>query len=61
MRPNILPIIGWFKSFDLLDAINTGKIIVARLAKGALGDETAQILYAHCSFTRVIRLAGVIE
>jgi TraM recognition site of TraD and TraG/Helicase HerA, central domain len=46
MRPNILSVIGWPESFDLLDAMNSGKIIICRLSKGRLGEETAQILYS---------------
>jgi hypothetical protein len=46
MRPNILPIIGQPTSLDLLDLMNTNKIILCRLSKGRLGDETAQILYS---------------
>jgi hypothetical protein len=46
MRPNILPIIGQPESIDLLKAMNENKIIICRLSKGRLGDETAQILYS---------------
>ena len=46
MRPNILSVIGFPESFDLLDAMNSGKIIICRLSKGRLGEETAQILYS---------------
>jgi hypothetical protein len=46
MRPNILPIIGQPNSLDLLDAMNTNKIIICRFSKGRLGEETAQILYS---------------
>jgi len=46
MRPNILSVIGWPKSLDLLDAMNSGKILICRLSKGRLGEETAQILYS---------------
>jgi hypothetical protein len=41
MRPNILSLIGWPKSLDLLECMNTGKIFIFRLSKGALGEETA--------------------
>lgn len=46
MRPNIVSMIGWPQSIDLLDAMNTNKIIICRLSKGALGEETAGILYS---------------
>src|ERR1051326_6736460 len=46
MRPNILSVIGWPESLDLLECMNSGKIFVFRLSKGALGEETAQILYS---------------
>jgi hypothetical protein len=46
MRPNILSIVGWHESLDLLHAMNSGKIIICRLSKGALGEETAGILYS---------------
>lgn len=46
MRPNILPIIGQTESIDLLKAMNENKILICRLSKGRLGDETAQILYS---------------
>jgi len=46
MRPNILSVIGWPESLDLLECMNSGKIFIFRLSKGALGEETAQILYS---------------
>lgn len=46
LRPNILSLIGWPESLDLLDSMNSGKIFIFRLSKGALGEETAQILYS---------------
>lgn len=46
MRPNILSVIGWPQSLDLLECMNSGKIFIFRLSKGALGEETAQILYS---------------
>ncbi len=46
MRPNILPSIGQPNSIDLLKCMNENKIIICRLSKGRLGEETAQILYS---------------
>ncbi len=46
MRPNVLSLIGWPESLDLLECMNNGKIFIFRLSKGALGEETAQILYS---------------
>lgn len=44
MRPAILPIIGQTKSLDFLKIMNQRRIFVARLSKGRLGEEIAQIL-----------------
>lgn len=45
MRPNILPIIGG-GSVDPLKLMNKKCIIICRLSKGRLGDDTAIILYS---------------
>jgi len=44
MRPSILPIIGQARSLDWLDIMNKRRTVVARLSKGRLGEEIAQIL-----------------
>jgi hypothetical protein len=44
MRPTILPIIGQLQSLDFLRIMNERRIFVARLSKGRLGEEIAQIL-----------------
>jgi DNA helicase HerA-like ATPase len=46
MRSNVLSIIAQLTSLDPLKLMNDGKIIVCRLSKGRLGDETAMILYS---------------
>jgi hypothetical protein len=46
MRPTILPIIGNAKSIDPLQIMNGKKIMVCRISKGRLGEETAMILYS---------------
>jgi energy-coupling factor transporter ATP-binding protein EcfA2 len=46
MRPNILPIIANPDSLDPLDIMNGRKIMVCRISKGRLGEETAMILYS---------------
>jgi hypothetical protein len=57
MRPNIVTIIGQPDSIDLLKAMNENKIIICRLSKGRLGDETAQILYSL--ITSMISIAAL--
>jgi hypothetical protein len=42
LRPSIIPIIGQTKSLDLLDIMNSKKIVVCRFSKERLGEETAQ-------------------
>jgi hypothetical protein len=44
LRPAILPIIGQPDSLDFLEVMNGRRIVVARLSKGRLGEEIAQIL-----------------
>jgi|GEM_PF-2140133 len=44
MRSAILPIIGQTESLDFLKIMNERRIFVARLSKGRLGEEIAQIL-----------------
>lgn len=44
LRPSILPIIGQPKSLDVLDVMNSKKIVVCRFSKGRLGEEISQIL-----------------
>jgi DNA helicase HerA-like ATPase len=44
LRPAIIPIIGQPKSLDFLEIMNKKRIVVCRLSKGRLGEETAQIL-----------------
>jgi hypothetical protein len=44
LRPSIIPIIGQTKSLDLLDIMNSKKIVVCRFSKERLGEETAQTL-----------------
>jgi DNA helicase HerA-like ATPase len=43
LRPTILPIIGHAKSLDFLDLMRS-RIFIARLSKGRLGEEIAQII-----------------
>jgi Type IV secretion-system coupling protein DNA-binding domain len=44
LRPAILPIIGQPTSLSFLDIMNKNRILVARLSKGRLGEEIAQVL-----------------
>lgn len=44
MRPAILPIIGQAKSLDFLDIMNKRRVVVCRLSKGRIGEESSQIL-----------------
>lgn len=44
MRSLVIAIVGQEQSFDLLEAMNSRKIIICRLSKGRLGEEVAQIL-----------------
>src|SRR5450432_1542015 len=44
LRPAIMPIIGQPTSLSFLDVMNKNRILVARLSKGRLGEEIAQIL-----------------
>jgi hypothetical protein len=46
MRPNILPIIGHYDSIDPLQIMNERKILICRISKGRLGEETARVLYS---------------
>src|ERR1035438_9032568 len=46
MRPQILPVIGGTQSLDPLEIMNGRKIMVCRISKGRLGEETAMILYS---------------
>ena len=46
MRPNILPIIGNPAAINPLEIMNGNKIMVCRISKGRLGEETAMILYS---------------
>jgi hypothetical protein len=44
MRPSILSIIGQPSSLDFLDIMNNKRIVVCRLSKGRLGEESAQMI-----------------
>jgi hypothetical protein len=46
MRPNILPVIASPHSLDLLEVMNNRRIMICRLSKGRLGEETAMSLYS---------------
>jgi Helicase HerA, central domain len=46
MRPSILPTIANPKSLDLLEMMNSSKVMVCRISKGKLGEEPAMILYS---------------
>lgn len=46
MRPNILPILGHPLSIDPLRIMNENKVMICRISKGRLGEETAMILYS---------------
>jgi hypothetical protein len=57
MHPAILPMIGQPDSIDMLDAMNTSKIIVCRFASGRIGEDAAQILSSMMAST--VSIAGM--